>query len=80
MSLIIQENEKKEQNIFYVLSARVVVQRVHCKTKEREIRPYILLNDQITKTVVVNKPIKETVDDKGFIIIGITEFLLRYIK
>ena len=50
------------------------------KTKEREIRPYILLNDQITKIVVVNKPIKETVDDKGFIIIGITEFLLRYIK
>ena len=42
------------------------------KTKEREIRPYILLNDQITKIVVANKPIKETVDDKGFLIIGIT--------
>lgn len=50
------------------------------KTKEREIRPYILLNDQITKIVVVNKPIKETIDDKGFTVIGIAEFLLCYIK
>ena len=39
------------------------------KTEEREIHPYILLNDQITKTVVVNRPIKETVDDKEFLII-----------
>ena len=50
------------------------------KTKEREIRPYILLNDQIQKIIVVNKPIKETRDNRGFTIIGITDFLLRYIK
>lgn len=34
MSLIIQQNEKKEQNVFCVLSARVVVQRVHCNMDE----------------------------------------------
>ena len=50
------------------------------KTKNREIRPYVLLNDQIQKLLVVNKPIKETRDDKGFTIIGITDFLLRFIK
>lgn len=49
-------------------------------TKEREIRPYILINDQIQKVVVVNKPIKETRDERGFTIIGITDFLLRFIK
>lgn len=49
-------------------------------TRNREIRPYILLNDQIQKIIVVNKPIKETRDDKGFTIIGITDFLLRFIK
>lgn len=49
-------------------------------TKERERRPYILLNDQIQKVIVVNKPIKETRDERGFTIIGITDFLLRFIK
>ena len=49
-------------------------------TQEREIRPYILLNDQIQKVIVVNKPIKETRDERGFTIIGITDFLLRFIK
>jgi len=49
-------------------------------TKEREIRPYILLNDQIQKVIVINKPIKEMRDDRGFTIIGITDFLLRFIK
>ena len=49
-------------------------------TKEREIRPYILINDQIQKVIVVNKPIKETRDERGFTIIGITDFLLRFIK
>ena len=49
-------------------------------TKNREIRPYTLINDQIQKIIVVNKPIKETRDEKGFTIIGITDFLLRFIK
>ena len=47
------------------------------QTKEREIRPYILLNDQVRKIIVMNRPIKETIDEKGFTIIGITEFLLK---
>ena len=50
------------------------------KTRQREIKPYILLNDEITKIVVVNKPINETRDKNGFTIIGVTDYLLRYIK
>ena len=48
-------------------------------TKAREIRPYKLLNDQVQKIIVVNKPINETRDDEGFTIIGVTDFLLRFI-
>lgn len=50
------------------------------KTKNREKKPYISLNDQIQKIIVINKPIKEHRDEKGFTIIGITDFLLRFIK
>ena len=49
-------------------------------TRKREIRPYILLNDQIQKIIVVNRPIKESRDEKGFTIIDVTDFLLRFIK
>ena len=49
-------------------------------TRKREIRPYILLNDQIQKIIVVNRPIKESRDEKGYTIIGVTDFLLRFIK
>jgi len=49
-------------------------------TREREIRPYYLLNDQVQKILVVNKPFGETRDNSGFTIIGITDFLLRFIK
>jgi len=50
------------------------------ETKAREYRPYLALNDQITKVLVINKPINETIDDNGFVLIGINDFLLRYIK
>ena len=50
------------------------------ETRKREIRPYILLNDEITKIIVINKPVKESLDENGFTIIGITDFLLDYIK
>lgn len=50
------------------------------KTKNRKIRPYISLKDQIQKIIVIDKPIKEHRDEKGFTIIGITDFLLRFIK
>ena len=50
------------------------------EAKEREIKPYIKLNDQIQKIIVINKPIEETRDENGFTIIGATDFLLRFIK
>lgn len=50
------------------------------ETKAREYRPYLALNDQITKILVINKPINETIDNNGFVLIGINDFLLRYIK
>jgi len=49
-------------------------------TKAREIRPFMMINDQIQKIIVVNKPINETIDDSGFTIIGAPDFLLRLIK
>ena len=49
-------------------------------TKDREVRPYKLLNDQVQKIIVVNKPINETRNEKGFTVIGITDFLLRFIR
>ena len=49
-------------------------------TMAREIRPYIMLNDQVQKIIVVNKPINECLNENGFIVIGVTDFLLRFIK
>ena len=50
------------------------------ETRTRELRPFIALNDSILKILVVNKPLEETMDKNGFIIIGIADFLLRFIK
>lgn len=49
-------------------------------TRARERRPYLMLNDQVQKIIVVNKPINENLDENGFTIIGITDFLLRFIQ
>lgn len=49
------------------------------ETRTREIKPYLFLNDQVQKLVVINKPISEARDENGFTIIGITDFLLRFI-
>ena len=49
-------------------------------TRNREIKPYISLNDQIQKIIVINRPINEMRDDHGFTVIGIVDFLLRFIK
>lgn len=48
--------------------------------RTREIKPYIALNDQIQKIVVINIPIKECRDKDGFTIIGAVEFMLRFIQ
>ncbi|MBQ3922828.1 MAG: ATP-binding protein [Spirochaetales bacterium] len=45
-------------------------------TAKREIRPFILLNDQIKKIIVVNKPIKTMKEQNGFTVVGIVDFLL----
>lgn len=50
------------------------------ETRMREIKPYVALNDQIKKLIVINKPIDEMLDPNGFTVIGIAEFLLRFLK
>lgn len=50
------------------------------ETRIREMRPFLALNDSFQKIIVVNKPLEETIDSNGFIIIGVADFLLRFIK
>ena len=50
------------------------------ETRAREYRPFLMLKDQIQKIIVINKPIKESFDENGFMIIGITDFLLHFIQ
>ena len=50
------------------------------KTKARELRPYFMLDDQVKKIIVINRPVKESLDENGFTIIGVEDFLLRFIK
>ena len=52
----------------------------NAETRARETRPYRILNDQVQKIIVVNRPIHESRDENGFTIIGITDFLLDFIK
>lgn len=52
----------------------------NAETKKREIRPFVLLNDQIKKIIVVNRPIAATKDENGFTIVGMTEFLLNFLS
>lgn len=59
----------------YYIQVSVDINNV--KTREREIRPYFLLNDQIQKLIIINKPVKESLDENGFTIIGASEFLLN---
>lgn len=59
---------------------QVIADISNADTWTREVRPYIMLNDQVQKVLVINKPINETRDEQGFTIIGISDFLLRFIK
>ena len=52
----------------------------NAQTRARELRPYIMLHDQVRKIIVINKPIAESLDENGYTIIGIADFLLRFIK
>lgn len=68
---------KKDNRLYYIQACSDISD---VKTKNREVRPFNLLNDPIEKILVVNKPIHETRDEKGYTIIGLTDFLLDFIK
>ena len=67
----------KNNRMYYIQVANDISDE---ETKNREIKPYISLKDQIQKIIVVNKSLGEMKDSNGFTIIGITDFLLRFIK
>lgn len=64
-------------NQFYI---QVTANISDAKTRVREIRPYLMLKDQVRKIIVVNQNINETLDKNGFVIIAAIDFLLRFIK
>ena len=68
---------EKGNRIYYIQVSSDISNEI---TREREIKPYIYLNDNIQKIIVINKPIHEMRDENGFLIIGIDDFLLRFIK
>ena len=52
----------------------------NAETKARELKPFFALKDSIQKIIVINKPLEESLDLNGFTMIGIADFLLRFIK
>ena len=50
------------------------------ETWEREIEPYIRLNDSIEKVLIVRKDIPTSRDYHDFLVMGASEFLLDYIS
>ena len=52
----------------------------NAETKARELKPFFALKDSIQKIIVINKPLEESLDLNGFTVIGIVDFLLRFIK
>lgn len=69
-------HKKMNVNIIIQISTDIS----NSETRNREIRPFIKLNDQIQKILVVNRPYKAMMDEEGFITIGASEFLLNFIK
>ena len=67
----------KNNRMYYVQVADNIDK---AKTRNREIKPYISLNDQIQKIIVINKPIDETRDEDGYTIIGAFDFMTKFIK
>ena len=68
---------QKGNRIYYIQVADNISDE---DTKNREIKPYIALKDHIQKVLVINRPINEMRDSNGFTIIGLSDFLLRFIK
>ncbi len=52
----------------------------NAETKARKLKPFFALKDSIQKIIVINKPLEESLDLNGFTVIGIADFLLRFIK
>lgn len=68
---------RRGTNQFYIqVSANIS----DASTRARELRPYLMMNDQVRKIIVINQNVKETLDENGFVIIGAVDFLLRFIK
>ena len=67
---------RNNQAFYFQIAADVHDQ----KTRDREIKPFTKINDRVKKVLVVNKPYGETIDEKGYTIIGLADFLLRFIK
>ena len=67
---------KRGNQQYYI---QVTADITNAEKRARELRPYFMLNDQVKKLVVINKPVGESLDENGFTIIGATEFLLKYL-
>lgn len=67
----------KGTRLFYIQSA---LDLSDDKVYERERKPFIHLNDQVQKILVENKTYSETRDKDGYLVIGLPDFLLRFIK
>lgn len=68
---------EKNNNKYYI---QVTDNLNNEETRKREIRPYIGLNDQIQKIIVINRPIDESRDADGYTIVGACDFMLRFIN
>ena len=67
----------RNQRMYYIQVASDIS---NAETKQRKQKPCISLNDQIQKIIVINKPISETRDELGCTVIGLTDFMMRFIK
>lgn len=67
----------KGNKMFYVQVADDISKP---ETLDREKKPYKHLKDPIQKVLVVNKAFKEMRDPEGYILIGVSDFLLNFIK
>lgn len=45
-----------------------------------KLKPFFALKDSIQKIILINKPLEESLDLNVFTVIGIADFLLRFIK
>ena len=52
----------------------------NAETKAREVKPFLALKDSIQKIIVINKPLEESIDLNGFTVIGVADFLLKFIR